>query len=44
MTPKEAAAELGLSVKTLMAHVASGQLRFINIGTKGLRDITLRHS
>lgn len=34
MTPKEAAAKLGLSVKTLIAHVASGQLRFINVGTK----------
>jgi hypothetical protein len=32
-TPRAAAAQLGLSVKTLMAHVAAGNLRFINIGT-----------
>jgi hypothetical protein len=32
MTPREAAGKLGMSVKTLMAHVRSGQ-RFINIGT-----------
>jgi hypothetical protein len=30
-TPRAAAAQLGLSVKTLMAHVAAGNLRFINI-------------
>jgi hypothetical protein len=34
MTPKVAAAKLGLSVKTLMVHVAAGRLRFINVGTK----------
>jgi excisionase family DNA binding protein len=33
MTPKEAAAKLGVSVKTIMAHVVAGRLRFINIGT-----------
>jgi excisionase family DNA binding protein len=33
MTTKEAAAKLGVSVKNLMAHVAAGRLRFINIGT-----------
>lgn len=33
MTPKEVAAKLGVSVKTLLAHVAAGRLRFINIGT-----------
>jgi hypothetical protein len=33
MTPKEAAAKIGVSVKNLMAHVAAGRLRFINIGT-----------
>jgi hypothetical protein len=32
-TPEGAAARLGLSVKNLMAHVAAGRLRFINIGT-----------
>jgi hypothetical protein len=32
-TPRGAAAQLGLSVKTLMAHVAAGNLRFINVGT-----------
>jgi hypothetical protein len=32
-TPRAAAAQLGLSVKTLMAHVAAGNLRYINIGT-----------
>jgi hypothetical protein len=32
-TPKAAAAQLGLSVKTLMAHVSAGNLRFINVGT-----------
>jgi hypothetical protein len=36
---KEAAAKLGMSVKTLMAHVRAGRLRFINIanGTKRKR-------
>ena len=34
MTPNEAAAKLNMSVKTLMAHVASSALRFINIGTR----------
>jgi excisionase family DNA binding protein len=33
MTPKEAAAKLGVSVKNLMGHVEAGRLRFINIGT-----------
>ncbi len=33
MTACEAAGKLGMSVKTLKAHVASGQLRLINIGT-----------
>jgi hypothetical protein len=33
MTPKEAAAKLGVSVKNVMAHVAASRLRFINIGT-----------
>src|SRR5271165_2269219 len=33
-TPQGAAAKLGMSVKTLMSHVAAGRLRFINIGTK----------
>jgi hypothetical protein len=32
-TPKAAALQLGLSVKTIMAHVAAGRLRFSNIGT-----------
>jgi predicted site-specific integrase-resolvase len=34
MTPRVAAAKLGMSVKTLMSHISRGQLRFINIGTK----------
>lgn len=33
-TPKEAAAKLNMSVKTLMSHVKEGRLRFINIGTQ----------
>ncbi|MFM7335862.1 MAG: helix-turn-helix domain-containing protein [Tabrizicola sp.] len=33
MKAEEAAAKLGLSVKTMMHHVRSGRLRFINVGT-----------
>jgi len=33
MLPKEAAAKLGMSVKTLLKHCDDGRLRFINIGT-----------
>jgi hypothetical protein len=32
-TTNAAAARLGVSVKTLMSHVAAGNLRFINVGT-----------
>ena len=34
ITPATAAGKLGLSVKTLMAHVEAGRLRFINMGTE----------
>ena len=34
MKPAEAADRLGISTKTLMAHVAAGRLRFINVGTE----------
>jgi hypothetical protein len=34
MTPKQAAAQLGLSVKNLMEHVAAGNIAYVNIGTK----------
>ena len=34
MKPAEAADRLGISIKTLMAHVAAGRLRFINVGTE----------
>jgi hypothetical protein len=37
MTPKVAAGKLGFSIKTLLAHVASGKLRFIDVGTKTRR-------
>lgn len=36
-TPKEAAAKLNMSVKTLMEHVRTGRLRFIDIGSGGVR-------
>jgi excisionase family DNA binding protein len=35
-TPRAAAERLGMSVKTLMAHVADGDIRYIRIG-KGKR-------
>jgi predicted site-specific integrase-resolvase len=35
MTPKEAAAELGISLKNLMEQVRLGRIRFSDIGTKG---------
>jgi hypothetical protein len=31
-TPKEAAAKLSMSVKTLMSHVHLGRIRFIDVG------------
>jgi excisionase family DNA binding protein len=34
MTPKQAAATLGVSVKTLLEHVEAGAISFINVGTK----------
>jgi excisionase family DNA binding protein len=36
-TPKAAALRLGISVKTLLALVVSGKLRFIDFGTKKRR-------
>ncbi|MBE7731463.1 helix-turn-helix domain-containing protein [Devosia faecipullorum] len=36
-TAKEAAAILGMSVKTLMKHVSEGRLRFIGSGTGKVR-------
>jgi hypothetical protein len=32
-TPEEAAKKLHMSIKTMMAHVRAGRLRFINIST-----------
>ena len=37
MTPKDAASKLGISLKTLMAHVSTGNIRYVNIGTKKRR-------
>jgi hypothetical protein len=37
LTPKEAAAKLSMSVKTLMEHIRGGRLRFIDIGSGGVR-------
>ena len=34
LTLQEAALVLNVSVKTLLAHVAAGNIRFINVGTK----------
>jgi|SRR5882757_7320969 len=36
-TKIEAATKLNMSVKTLMEHVRAGRLRFINIGSGGVR-------
>src|ERR1700722_927134 len=36
-TPQAAAQQLGLSVKTLMAHVAAGRIRFIDVGAGKVR-------
>jgi hypothetical protein len=33
-TPRAAAERLGMSVKTLLAHCAAGNIRYIDIGTK----------
>ncbi|WP_370008653.1 helix-turn-helix domain-containing protein [Sinorhizobium fredii] len=35
MTADEAAARLAVSKKTLMRHVAEGQIGFVNVGTEG---------
>jgi excisionase family DNA binding protein len=32
MSPKDAAARLVISVKTLMGHVRDGSIRFVNVG------------
>jgi hypothetical protein len=37
LTPKQAAAKLSMSVKTLMEHVRTGRLRYIDIGSGGVR-------
>ena len=36
-TPKEAAAQLGVSMKTLMSHVHHGRIRFIDVGSGKVR-------
>ena len=36
-TKIEAAAKLNMSVKTLMEHVRTGRLRYIDIGSGGIR-------
>ncbi|SCX27238.1 helix-turn-helix domain-containing protein [Agrobacterium rosae] len=33
-TAAEAAAKLGISVKTLMRHVEDGRIRYVNVGTE----------
>ena len=44
-TPKAAAAQLGVSLKTLMSHVAAGNLRFINVGiaTRKIHRFTMKN-
>jgi hypothetical protein len=36
-TAQEAATKLNMSIKTLMSHIHAGRLRFINIGSGGVR-------